>query len=452
MFADDAFRRSVTIAVDSMWRIEGNPATTIADVHAQEVAYAQLRQELVGRYSRLADLRTAMRFGLQVDQRLWQPLSSYATGRSLAAPPTFDAWLTEAAALAQRWRFFHWELEFPEVFFDREGQSLGEQAGFDVVIGNPPYVRQEELSPLKPYLAKEYPGTYHGIADLYVYFFNQGLRLTRAGGRMSYIVTNKWMRAGYGEPLRAYFAAQGALEQLIDFGHAPIFPDADVFPCIVLLEKPFTEAAGPQVLERHVQVTAFPREDLGRVELDRYVREHCDRVPLRRFGRTAWYLESSAVDDLLAKIRRAGVPLAEFVGTEPYYGIKTGLNEAFLIETAVRDRLVGADARCAEIIKPYLRGQDIKRWAPEWHGMWMLVVKSSSDQPWPWSKAGDAAEEVFRQTYPSVYQYMKAWEEKLRKRQDQGRHWWELRPCAYYHVFSQPKYVIQRIAFHTLLA
>src|SRR5205814_428785 len=129
------------------------------------------------------------------------------------------------------------------------------------------------------YLARAYAETYHGVADLYVYFYQQGLRLTRPSGRMSYIVTNKWLRAGYGEPLRAYFAGQGALEQIVDFGHAPIFPDADVFPCIVVLEKPQSLPAGDEAPSREVQVTEFPRAELKRVELSRYVAEHAQRVP-----------------------------------------------------------------------------------------------------------------------------------------------------------------------------
>ena len=120
--------------------------------------------------------------------------------------PQYATVLKAAEAQAAAQRFFHWDLEFPEVFFDRHGQPLGERGGFDAVIGNPPYVRQEQLAPIKPYLQAAYAETYHGMADLYVYFYQQGLQLLRQGGRMSYIVTNKWLRAGYGEPLRAYFA------------------------------------------------------------------------------------------------------------------------------------------------------------------------------------------------------------------------------------------------------
>ncbi len=159
--------------------------------------------------------------------------------------------------------------------------------------------------------------TYDGVADLYVYFYQQGLHLTRAGGRMSYIVTNKWMRAGYGQPLRTFFAQAGALERIVDFGHAPIFEDADVFPCILVLHKPLpAEEQAPQP-EPQVQVLNFPREELSRIvqqkqSLDGYIHEQSHSLPHSRFGATAWNLEGSAVNDLLAKIQRVGVPLTEF--------------------------------------------------------------------------------------------------------------------------------------------
>jgi very-short-patch-repair endonuclease len=190
-----------------------------------------------------------------------------------------------------------------------------------------------------------------------------------------------------------------------------------------------------------VRVTAFPRAALKLVQLGSYVEKYSHLVPQARLGRAAWSLEVSDVDDLMEKIKRAGVPLAEFAGVKPYYGIKTGLNEAFLIDTPTKDRLVREDPRSAEIIKPYLRGQDIKRWAPEWEGLWLIALKSSSDYAWPWATAGDQAEALFQQHYVAIHRFFKPLEAKLRMRQDKGRYWWELRACAYYGVFEKPKIV-----------
>ncbi|MEG4492464.1 Eco57I restriction-modification methylase domain-containing protein [Microcoleus sp. D3_18_C4] len=346
-------------------------------------------------------------------------------------------------------RAFDWQAEFPQIFAD---------GGFDVVIGNPPYVRQELLSPIKPYLQANYE-SYNSVADLYTYFYELGLNILKPGGVLSYIVTNKWLRSGYGEPLRKFFASQGLLEQIIDFGHAPIFEDADTFPCIVAVRKPNaslciseTESEiepGKSEPNSPVIVCPVPREYLAKINLTQYVQQHGYQISRDRFTANAWSLEPPAVDDLMQKIQRVGVPLKDFAGVKPYRGILTGLNEAFLIDEATKNSLVQADPKSAEIIKPLLRGQNIKRWSPEWENLWIILLKSSSDSVWPWSTANDKAEEVFAQTFPSVYKYMKPMQEKLSKRSDQGRYWWELRSCAYYNVFQEPKIITQDLATYS---
>lgn len=329
-------------------------------------------------------------------------------------------------------RAFNWQAEFPEVFAD---------GGFDVAIGNPPYVRQELLSPIKPYLQKKYQ-SYDGVADLYAYFYEQGINILKPGGLLSYIVTNKWLRAGYGEPLRRFFVENSVFEEIVDFGHAPIFEDADTFPCIVGLRK----RLDPQVSgEKYVQVCPVPREKLADINLTQYVQQESYPVAWSRFSGDAWSLERPEVEALMEKIQRVGIPLKEFAGVKPYRGILTGFNEAFLIDETTKNRLVKADPKSAEVIKPFLRGRDIKRWSPDWQNLWIILLKSSGDYTWPWSQAENKAEEVFNQTFPSVYQHLKPLESKLRKRQDKGRYWWELRSCAYYDSFEQPKIIYQEI-------
>ena len=443
MLDDADFARSMGLAVGSMWLIEETAGNTVAEVREQERLYADLRADLTRKYGKLADVAAARDFGLSVDATLWKGLSDYLA-RGGFEVPQYATVLREAEAQAQAQRFFHWDLEFPEVFFDRHGQPLGERGGFDAVIGNPPYVRQEQLAPVKPYLQSAYAETYHGMADLYVYFYQQGLQLLRQGGRMSYIVTNKWMRAGYGEPLRSYFAKESAIEQIVDFGHAPIFEDADVFPCIIVLKKPEADKNGQQD-DHQVQVTAFPREALKLVQLDGYVRKYGHPVPQRRFGGGPWSLEASDVDDLMEKIKRVGLPLAEFAGVKPYRGVLTGLNEAFLIDTPTKERLVREDLRSAEIIKPYLRGQDIKRWLPEWSELWIIFARRG----------------INIDTYPAIKQHLLQFQEQLEPQPKnwagskwQGRkqgsyRWYEIQDSVdYWPLFEQPKLLYQEIQFH----
>lgn len=356
------------------------------------------------------------------------------------------ALVAEARALTRRERFLHWPVAFPNTWRNLT-QSVPD-GGFDAVIGNPPYVRQERLAAVKPALAASYD-TFAGTADLYVYFFEQGLRLVRPGGRVAYVVTNKWLKAGYAEELRAMLTdpTRAETEVVIDFGHArAFFPDADVFPNVVVARRP----DGTDVPESLI-VAVPPRETLPDERLGAAV--DAASFPLLRtsLGREGWALEPRPVMDLLAKIRRAGVPLVEYAGVKPMYGVKTGFNEAFLIDTPTRDRLVAADPASAEIIKPYLRGQDVQRWSAQDSGLHMILLKSSSDYTWPWATAGDelAAEAIFATTYPALHAHMKLFEsvpgdkpgerKGLRHREDHGRYWWELRPCAYYDLFNGRK-------------
>jgi Eco57I restriction-modification methylase/Putative RNA methylase family UPF0020 len=224
-----------------------------------------------------------------------------------------------------------WQAAFPEVF---------DQGGFDVVVGNPPYVRQELLSEFKPYLQSRY-AAYHGMADLYVYFYELGLRVLKQGGLLSFIVTNKWMKSGYGESLRRFFGKQAWIESVVDFGHAKqIFEDADVFPSIIVARKP-TKKAKPTT----ARLCTIPREQLRIDDLSRQIELEGVELPLEHLGSDAWQLESGGVSKIIAKIAANGIPLLEFVGSDPLTGIKTAFNDAYLIDGATRNYLVSAGLR-----------------------------------------------------------------------------------------------------------
>ncbi len=286
---------------------------------------------------------------------------------------------------------------------------------------------------------------YHGTADLYVYFYELGMSILRPGGRLSFIVTNKWLKAAYGEPLRRYFAENAWVESVVDFGHAKqIFEDADVFPSIIVARKP-TQDPAPTT----TRVCAIPREQLRISDLSNQIEAEGFDVERSTLGGNAWSLEPKGVFDLLARIREAGTSLSDFTSAKPYRGILTGFNDAFLIDSGTRKMLIDSDPDCTDLIKPYLRGQDISRWHAAWPGLWMIVIKSSANHPWPWTTTKeDEAEGIFQRTYPSLHNHLKRFEEQLRKRQDKGRYWWELRACAYWDTFDKPKIIYQEIQFH----
>jgi hypothetical protein len=332
-------------------------------------------------------------------------------------------------------------VDFPARFKAVFDQGGFDQGGFDVVIGNPPYVRQELIRSVKPFLEKRYQ-TFHGMADLYVYFYERGLQLLRPGGRLSYVVTNKWLKAGYGENLRRHFAESAWLESLVDFGHAKkIFPDADVFPCVALARRPLEGEAAPE----QTRVCAVPRDRLRIDDLARQTADEGFFLPRSHFGAAPWRLEPPQVLALMDKIRDAGVPLAQYAGTKPYRGVLTGLNEAFLIDGPTRDRLVKEDPACADLIKPYLRGQDVKRWAADRRDSWMIFTRRGVDI--------DA--------YPSVRRHLAAFRERLEPKPDDwsGREWkgrkagsykWhEIQDSTeYYKFFENEKIYYQAIQYN----
>ncbi|MFO0793188.1 MAG: TaqI-like C-terminal specificity domain-containing protein [Candidatus Brocadiaceae bacterium] len=317
---------------------------------------------------------------------------------------------------------FDWESEFPEIM---------KAGGFDVVIGNPPYVRQEGLGGIKEYLQQKYT-VYHGMADLYAYFIEKGVSLLKEKGIFGYIVANKWMRANYGEPLRKWLKRQ-YIEQIVDFGDLPVFQQATTYPCILVIgkDKPPTAFVAAQV-----QTLEFEN-------LAGYVNENRHSVKLSILNDTGWSLADERSAALLNKLKKTGVPLKEYVKGKIYYGIKTGLNEAFVIDEETRDRLVSEDPKSKEIIKPFLIGRDVKRYQPPAGKQFLIFI------PKGWTSAnfgkGSDVWNCFQRKYPAVAGHLLPFADNAKKRCDKGDYWWELRACEYYAEFEKPKIFIPTI-------
>ena len=338
-------------------------------------------------------------------------------------------------------------------FFDPEWM-FGFQQGFDIVIGNPPYVRQEAIKDDKPRYKPHY-ATYNGTADLYVYFYERSFQLLKPGGCLSFITSNKWFRARYGADLRQYMATHTALLQVIDFGDEAVF-DALAYPTIVLATKLAAPVAADQAANdvwalnwdssnpAH-QVIDFP---------DVFAAERF-AVPQNELKPGGWQLEPSTKRRLLERLRKAGQPLGDYCKGRFYRGVLTGLNEAFVISREQRDALVAQDPQSAEIIKPFLRGRDVKRWNVEFEEQYLIKIESSENVAHPWSEMPtDRAEKKFAKTYPAIYRWFTAEDrrQQLIDRTDQGRFFWELRSCAYWDLFSVPKIVYPDIYLHQSLA
>jgi len=335
------FQQGIESAVAQAHEIEEMKVTAAADVHAQEAAYAKVREELNRKYGRLADLWVARSFGVAVDGELWDRLIQYGLTNSIEIPHAAEL-IRQAQAVARQRRFFHWELEFPEVFFDRNGRPSREKAGFSVIFGNPPYVCQERLADQKDFFTAAFPDVYSGIADLYVYFVAQGLKNLAADGLLGFIAANKWLRADYAAQLRSHLLAHSSPIQLLDFGHSDVFEGTDTFPCILILEK-HAEANSEQKTLLFADVSDQVR---GQKPLHSYVHEHGFAIPYAKLRRAGWVLKTEGTGSLLDRLQTEYPKLGQWQGMRALRGIITGLNEAFYVDDVIRNRLIESNPKC----------------------------------------------------------------------------------------------------------
>lgn len=316
-------------------------------------------------------------------------------------------------------------------FFD-PGKMFGPALddGFDVVIGNPPYMQIQKFSAAhKAAWADQKFKTYTATADIYCLFYERGVRLLKDGGQLSYITSNKWMRAGYGEKLRGFFCKDVAVEEVIDFGGVPVFNAAMVDTAIVRLAKSAPKASFPS----SVLTRSFSIQD----SLPDYVQDNA--VPFKRpvDGAVSWVVMSPERFRIKCAVEQQGVPLEKWQ-MAIYRGILTGYNEAFYISTAQRDAFVAEDPRCADLTVPLLRGRYVDKFVTQWD--------EAEDEKWMINSHNGVKElgippVNLRVEYPVLWNHLVAYKDKLTVRLDKGDHWSNLRNCAYIHDFQKPKIV-----------
>ena len=319
---------------------------------------------------------------------------------------------------------FDFEIYFSEVFHEKRG--------FDVVIANPPYVRQESIKDFKPQLKQAFGNFYCGTADLYTYFYKRGLEILKPTGHLCFIAPNKFMRAGYGEKTRTLIAGDARPEIVIDFGDLPIF-DATTYPSILLIEK-----AKPETDAKTLVATFTDPAQLER--LDETLAAVGFSMPIAALKPEGWTLERPDVLVLMEKLRKAGKPLGEYVEGRFYRGVLTGLNEAFVIDEATRKRLISEDPKSADLIKPWLRGRDIRKWKAEWAGLYVIFTRRGTDI------------ERFPAIKRHLEQFRKDLEPKKSEKAKRGRKpgsykWFEIQDnIAYFEEFEKEKIIYQEIA------
>jgi len=332
---------------------------------------------------------------------------------------------------------FLWNVQFNKVM---------EAGGFDVILGNPPYVRQERLSDIKPYLQEHYQ-TYHGVADLYTYFFELGLKLLKKGGRLGFISSSTFFRTNSGEALREFLKVRSNLLTVIDFNDYPVFEGVTTYPAILILEKPERlRKNAPKSEFKFLNITA--KKDEKHHAVKQQLQNGFGVMKQTALKVDAWQLEDESFSNLRQKITQGYKTLKEVYGS-PCYGVKTGLNKAFVID-AKQYELLKQDDPEGKILKPFLEGKDLKRWRVESRGLYLILFpKGWTHGQLEYKEEDDdfsdlteeKAWEYVQSKYPTIAEHLKPHEIKGRKRTDKGYFWWELRSCAYYENFGENKIV-----------
>ncbi|QXX75213.1 N-6 DNA methylase [Methylovirgula sp. HY1] len=341
-------------------------------------------------------LKTARR-----DHRLQNLEATIKCGNSLIDDPKFTD------------RPFDWRLAFPDIFA---------RGGFDVVIGNPPYVRMELLKPVKPYLEEHYVVA-ADRADLYAYFFEKGLALLKQGGRLGFISSSTFFRTGSGANLRIFLGDHAVVESVVDFGDLQLFEGVTTYPAILTVRKADEEEAGDLSF---LTVKDHLPEDLGRA-----FAQGAQTMPRARLGAGSWRFEDDTLARLRDKIAMGRKTLGEVYGA-PAAGIKTGLNAAFVINGETRHLLINDDSYAAPLIKKFAMGDAAQRWAAEFKDQYVLYLAR---------KRNDILK------LPSIERHLLPFKNQLEQRA-LNQEWFELQQAqpGYEYIFNGPKIIFRDIS------
>ena len=308
---------------------------------------------------------------------------------------------------------FEWRFEFPEVL-----DNGGNYIGFDVIIGNPPYIQLQKMGKASDALQQLNYYTFARTGDIYSLFYELGNNLLRDKGSLIFITSNKWMRAAYGESLRKYFIDYTDPLILIDFGGIQIFDSATVDTNILMFAKN----------KNRQQTKACIVKEKVLNNLSIYFEQHAHQTNFK--SNESWVVLSPIETQIKEKIETIGTPLKDW-DIKINYGIKTGYNEAFIITEEKRKELIEQDPKSAEIIRPILRGRDIKRYEYDFADLWLINthngIKEKGIMP------------INIEDYPVIKKYLNQFYSQLEKRADKGDTLYNLRNCAYMEDFSNQK-------------
>ncbi|GAA8613158.1 class I SAM-dependent DNA methyltransferase [Helicobacter pylori] len=322
-----------------------------------------------------------------------------------------------------------WRFEFPEVLND-EGDFLG----FDCIIGNPPYIRQEHIKPIKPLLQKQYPDFYNSTADIYTYFFALSYHLLKEKGFNAFITSNKYARAKYGAKLREWLLKKTTIVSYMELNALKVFESAAVDTSIMSFIK---QTPSKESVFKYYEPTPDDKSDLKST--------HFLRMRQNALSTESFIFANATLLDLRDKMESVGTPLKDW-DIQINYGIKTGANEAFIIPTEKREEILNAcktqeeRKRTEALIKPILRGKDIKRYSYEWRGEWVINTHNGYT-----SNLKFKIPPIDIEKYPALKSHLDSHWNTIATRSDQGDTPYHLRNCAYLEDFEKEKIVYGEI-------
>ena len=314
---------------------------------------------------------------------------------------------------------FEWRFEFPEVLNDE-----GDFIGFDVMIGNPPYISLSKIKEKSQtaYFENNYQ-TYTKGSDIYCLFYEKGSCLLRKSGFLTYITSNSWLKTIYGDSLKKYLIENLQPQTLLNIEDMQIFEEATVESNIIILKK--------DKVNEFFDVASLNNNYLVGSSLDEYFDKNCFQFIIP--NTSEWIIGNKETVSLKQKIEQSSKLLKEF-DININRGLLTGLNAAFIINEETKNQLIAESSNSAEIIQPILRGRDLKKYSYEFSGFYLINTHNGV--------AKNNIERIkVKENYPSIYNYLISFLPQIEQRQDQGKDWTNLRNCAYLDDFEKPKIV-----------
>lgn len=313
---------------------------------------------------------------------------------------------------------FEWRFEFPEVLNDD-----GDFVGFDVVIGNPPYFSLSKVKEQSEYFSKANYVTYSKGADIFCLFYELAGNVLKPLGFLTYITSNSWLRAIYGELLKKYFIEKLQPIALINIEDVQIFEEATVESNIITLQK--------SVNSKPFQVVNLSKDySIGDSLNDYFNKYSFEFIPP---STSEWFIGNQSVGSLKSKIENGARLLKDF-NVRINFGLKTGFNEAFIINEIKKNELIEADEKNAEIIKPIIRGRDLKKYSYVFENIYLIHSHNGI-------KSIGLKRIETETEYPTIYEHLKSYSPKVEMRSDMGDHWSNLRNCAYLEDFERDKII-----------